>query len=416
MPIFETRIALELKRNVSLFLNLELGLTDLGAVVDQFESRLRRTPMLAKLATRLRSRVAQTPPAVPQSDGRNSTQQHRPAKQNQQTQVRKPEQPRQNAPVFFVTGLGKSGTSWLMRTLDSHPEILCKGEGRFFARDWRRENFDPAQKRALASSLYYALHNSEYLRLWIERSVWSREGYADEHLDNLTRLVTGYFLLERLSKTDKKFVGDKSPLLNAKFVEEVARVCPEAKVIHIVRDGRDQLVSMMHHMWNRSTDQGGVQILKPEELERREAYRENPQKLLEMGEGIFVEERVRQAAQSWNLRVGKTVEDGPALLGVNYTQVRYEDLLERPYEEVRRLVEFLGADTSEGAVEQAVSSASFEKLSKGRKRGQEDVTSFYRKGVAGDWKNYFSKRDKEIYKEEAGELLIRLGYEKDYDW
>ena len=68
------------------------------------------------------------------------------------------------------------------------------------------------------------------------------------------------------------------------------------------------------------------------------------------------------------------------------------------------------------AAAQAVSSASFEKLSKGRERGQEDVTSFYRKGIAGDWKNYFTERDKEIYKEEAGELLIRLGYERDLDW
>ncbi len=45
-----------------------------------------------------------------------------------------------------------------------------------------------------------------------------------------------------------------------------------------------------------------------------------------------------------------------------------------------------------------------------------DPTSFYRKGVAGDWKNLFDERDKEIYKEEAGELLIRLGYENNGSW
>jgi hypothetical protein len=57
-----------------------------------------------------------------------------------------------------------------MRTLDGHPEILCKGEGRFFAADWRRANFDPEGTQALASSLYYALLHSEYLRMWVERS------------------------------------------------------------------------------------------------------------------------------------------------------------------------------------------------------------------------------------------------------
>lgn len=33
------------------------------------------------------------------------------------------------APVFFVVGRAKSGTSWLRKLLDFHPEILCKGEG-----------------------------------------------------------------------------------------------------------------------------------------------------------------------------------------------------------------------------------------------------------------------------------------------
>jgi hypothetical protein len=321
-----------------------------------------------------------------------------------------------NTPVFFVTGLGKSGTSWLMRTLDGHPEILCKGEGRFFAADWRRVNFDPEGTQALASSLYYALLHSEYLRLWVERSVWAREGEAAWHLDNLTRLATEHFLAGRLRETNKKLVGDKSPLLNADFIQEVSRIYPEAKVIHIIRDGRDQAVSMLHHVWNRSTDQGGVQTLKPGEFERREIYRKDPKKLLQTGEGMFTEERLRGAARNWNTRVGKTAQDGPALLGPNYTEVRYEDLLERPNEEVGRLARFLGADTSERAVQQAVGSASFEKLSKGRERGQEDTSSFYRKGVAGDWNNYFTERDKEIYKEEAGKLLIRLGYERDLNW
>jgi hypothetical protein len=28
----------------------------------------------------------------------------------------------------------------------------------------------------------------------------------------------------------------------------------------------------------------------------------------------------------------------------------------------------------------------------------------------------FTKRDKEIFKEEAGELLVELGYEQDHNW
>lgn len=398
MPILRKDFKLRLGRNITLFVDLETGISGLGAVARGLKSRLARRPAVTRTAARLRGGAARvrTGTKQVQGGGRGRAQ--------------------QSTPVFFITGLGKSGTSWLMRTLDGHPEILCRGEGRFFAADWRRANFDPEGTQALASSLYYALLDSEYLRLWVERSIWAREGDADLHLDNLTRLATEHFLTESLHQTNKRLVGDKSPLLDANFIEEVSRVYPEARVIHIIRDGRDQAVSMLHHVWNRSTDQGGVQTLKPGEFERRRLYREDPQGLLETGEGIFTEERLRQAAQSWNSRVGKTSKDGPALLGPNYTEVRYEDLLQRPYEEVGRLAAFLGADAGEKAVQQAVGSASFEKLSKGRERGQEDTSSFYRKGVAGDWRNHFTERDKEIYKEEAGELLITLGYERDLNW
>jgi hypothetical protein len=407
LPTLKRKLTLRLWGHTSLSIDLEMGATGFGGAARGLKSSLGdRAPALLRVLARLRKGAARV--GLPGPSAGNQVLRGDTARQAG---------PRgSNTPVFFVTGLGKSGTSWLMRTLDGHPEILCKGEGRFFAADWRRANFDPEGTQALASSLYYALLDSEYLRLWVERSVWAREGDTGGHLDNLTRLATEHFLLAQLRKTDKKLVGDKSPLLGADFIEEVSRIYPEARVIHIIRDGRDQAVSMLHHVWNRSTDRGGVQTLMPGEFERREAYREDPQQLLLAGGGLFTEERLRGAARSWNSRVGKTVEDGPALLGPNYTEVRYEDLLEHPHEEVERLARFLGADASQKAVQQAVGSASFERLSRGRERGQEDPSSFYRKGIAGDWKNHFTERDKEIYKEEAGELLIRLGYETDLDW
>ena len=38
-------------------------------------------------------------------------------------------------PIFFILGRQKSGTTWLMRLLNRHPEILCRGEGKFFGRN-----------------------------------------------------------------------------------------------------------------------------------------------------------------------------------------------------------------------------------------------------------------------------------------
>jgi hypothetical protein len=320
-------------------------------------------------------------------------------------------------PVFFVVGQAKSGTSWLMKILDAHPEILCRGEGRFFGYDFIEEDFERGQQGKIQpSSLYRALLEAEYLEAWIERSVWTRGDGVEGHLANLTRLAADYFLTQRLARSGKKIVGDKTPLLTGTVLEEISEIYPDARVIHVIRDGRDAAVSLVHHRWNHSKDKGGIYELRPEELARRRAYRENPKRLIESGDGIFLEGVLTNLAAGWKARVGKAMQDGRTLLGANYAEVRYEDLLERPYEEVARLLGFLGADAGVEVVRECVSSASFETLSGGRERGEEDSSSFYRKGIAGDWRNVFTREDRRIFKEAAGDLLIELGYEDDYDW
>ena len=316
-----------------------------------------------------------------------------------------------STPVFFVLGHQKSGTTWLMRMLYSHPEILCRGEGRFFGASWRQESLKQMEVQRPPSSLYNAMLDAEYLKLWIERSVWSRNDDTAEHMDNLTRIAVDYFLRSELLKSGKKLVGDKSPLLTPGTIKEVGEIYPEARVIHIIRDGRDAAVSAVHHTWTFGRAPKSAEVSA-----KRAAYRRNPRELREAGESIFVRDHLRKLAADWATRVGRAVLDGPALLGGNYTEVRYEVLLERPEEEIRRLLEFLGAEASEKTVRRCVSSASFERLSKGRTPGEEDSSSFFRKGIAGDWKNVFTERDKLVFKEEAGGLLVMLGYEGDEHW
>lgn len=58
----------------------------------------------------------------------------------------------------------------------------------------------------------------------------------------------------------------------------------------------------------------------------------------------------------------------------------------------------------------------FAKKAGGRPPGEEDLTSHYRKGVAGDWVNHFQPEHVALFKSRYGELLVELGYERDYDW
>ena len=53
----------------------------------------------------------------------------------------------------------------------------------------------------------------------------------------------------------------------------------------------------------------------------------------------------------------------------------------------------------------------FARLSGGRDRGQEQTTSFFRKGKAGDWKNHFTQKQADRFREIAGDWFEHHGYE-----
>ncbi len=320
--------------------------------------------------------------------------------------------------VFYVVGHAKSGTTWLMRLLDAHPEIMCKGEGRIFGRRYKR----PDVKRMDAptfqpSSLYRALLDADYLNFWIKRSVWTRDGDPDENLRGLTRAAIHHLLGQRLATTKKRIVGDKTPFLSDEIIAEIASIDPGAKVVHIIRDGRDVAVSGIHHLWQRELDLGGGKDIRDEETRTRDRYRADPKALLESGDGIFTAQRMREMAIDWRRKVGAAREQAGALLGEeNYVEVRYEELLEHPIAELRAVLRFLGADAGAAVGRRCVSAAAFKRWTKGRRRGQEDSTSLLRKGVAGDWKRVFTAEDRRIFDRHAGELLVDLGYESDRDW
>jgi hypothetical protein len=92
------------------------------------------------------------------------------------------------------------------------------------------------------------------------------------------------------------------------------------------------------------------------------------------------------------------------------TFVRYEDLLARPHEEVKRVVGFLGATVNERIIGEMIAGSSFEALSGGRAPGIEDTASFYRKGVQGDWPNHLTAEALQIVEEGCAGAMEQMGY------
>jgi hypothetical protein len=327
-------------------------------------------------------------------------------------QPRDPDTPFERT-TFFVVGEMKSGTSWVMWMLDSHPEIFCSGEGCFFGRDQEWEDIPVIA--GPTPSLRNGLLGCEGLETWrsFMWNYWGKQGDAEEDLRNLTRLAVDYYMLQGSARSGKRIVGDKSPL-HTDYVDEIFELYPGAKVIHVVRDGRDVAISLMHHFWNLSKDihEGGIYDLWPEERAKRDAYRKDPAAFLESGESIFVEERLRQIATRWNRRTSKASREGTELFGENFLQLKYEDLLKGPGKTMQPVFALLGARADEDVISRCVEKNSFEQAA-GRPRGSEESASFFRKGVAGDWRTQFTPRDRSVYEQVAGQTLLEMGYSLD---
>ena len=316
--------------------------------------------------------------------------------------------------VFFIVGRAKSGTTWLTRTLDAHPEIVCRGEGRFFGRDYVLPGAET--KTIPARPLAGAIASNEALRSWLERSVWTREGDTDEQLSEATRVLADHFLGSAVASSKKRIIGDKTPFLSSDIVAEIAEIHPEAKVLHIIRDGRDVAISAKHHIWNRSVGQGGIHELDGQELATRDAYRDSASSFVAEGHSIFTPEWLSGTAEEWVQMTRSARDDGRRLLGDHYLELRYEDMQTDPERVLSAVLEFLGADHAATHVRSCIERASFERATKGRQRGEERPTEFLRRGIAGEWREVFTQKDRAVFRDSAGDFLIELGYEPDDSW
>ncbi|HTL97624.1 MAG TPA: sulfotransferase, partial [Holophagaceae bacterium] len=184
------------------------------------------------------------------------------------------------------------------------------------------------------------------------------------------------------AKPGLRFLGEKDPE-HALHFKELGSLLPEAKFLHIIRDGRGVFISAWHHN-----------------------VRSKYEHLKDHGFDDFLE----VTAKEWSERV-RRAREGAKLLGGRYFEVRYEDLVADPSAWMARILGFLGAESGESTVRACVEAASFEKLSQGRKAGQEDAGSFFRKGDPDDWRSRLSAAQIRRFDALSSGLLAELGYQ-----
>ncbi len=298
---------------------------------------------------------------------------------------------------FFIFGHARSGTTLLMRLVRLHPEVHCNYQAHFFTRQ----------------PLLKSLVNTSEAEEWLTRK--SNRWNQGRDLSPLVLRAAADFIMERDAvKEGKMIVGDKSPssTIHGQAVRDMHSIYPDAKLVYIVRDGRDVLIS---ERFRNLVEES--KFLKTEDKRIIEELRKDQTPFTNGTRSIFTETVIRRVAKGWVTNVQATEEEGKRLFGDHYCSLRYEDLLESPYEELTRLWKFLGVKKIDKSLEEKIK-AEMESNpdEEWQAKRNEEIASFLPKGHAGNWERLFTARDKSLFKEVAGEMLIKWNYEKDLNW
>lgn len=298
---------------------------------------------------------------------------------------------------FFIFGHARSGTTLLMRLMRLHSEVHCNYQAHFFTRQ----------------PLLKSLVNTPEAEEWLTRK--SNRWNQGRDLSPLVLRSAADFILERdAAREGKMIVGDKSPssTIHGQAVRDMHAVYPDAKLVYIVRDGRDVLISERFRNFVEES-----KFLNSEDKRIIEDLRRDQDQFTRGTRSIFTESVIRRVAKGWTANLSEIEGEGRRLYGDHYLGIRYEDLLAAPFEEMSRLWKFLGVKSiDEALVEQIKTEMTSNPDEQWQAERNEGIASFLPKGQAGNWSRLFTQRDKTIFKEVAGEMLVRWGYEKDLNW
>jgi hypothetical protein len=264
------------------------------------------------------------------------------------------------APVV-LGGCGRSGTTLLRMMLDSHRRICCGPESSLF----RRRAVDPA---ALAGKFGFA--PGEVLA--IHAAARSRQDFIEA------------FAALCIRKAGKARWAEKTPR-NISRLATVFRFFPEARFVHVLRDGRDVACSLRTHPRHKVVDGKLVPL--------------DTWKPIAGGARRWVRD-IESSRRWWT--------------DPRFHTVRYEDLVREPRPVLERLMAFLGEDWDEAMLAHAAADSPFRDATRFAQNpealGAVNTTSLSR------WQRELDARDKRIFKRIAGPLLVELGYARDDRW
>jgi hypothetical protein len=243
---------------------------------------------------------------------------------------------------IFILGAPRSGTTWLGKAFDQHPDLAC----------W-----------------------AEISNIWM----WGNTQKTNDQLteNDLNPKIKGYIqkrFSDYLEKYQKKRICDKTPR-NCLRISFIQAVFPDAKIIMVLRDGRSVINSTKK------------ELNRPKTVPWKEAYsrlKEVPvwewsvflpritSRLKRMlgipldywgarppGWQEWVNQYSREAllAKQWSETMEIAIAEGRKLPPENYLEIRYEDLVSSPQEKIQEIANFAELDSPEPIINYARSTA-----------------------------------------------------------
>ncbi|HEX2128199.1 MAG TPA: sulfotransferase [Solirubrobacterales bacterium] len=282
-------------------------------------------------------------------------------------------------PAVFVVGMNRSGTTLLRMMLDAHPQLTIPPETHFVP-DLIKAVREPG---ATPEDALNAMKSARE---------WGDFGFSDEEM--LTRLralpklkpgaAVRTFYEAYMEQQGKPRWGEKTPTYVQKM-KLIQRALPEARFVHVIRDGRDVALSVLDRT---------VRDLTAADVARR-----------------------------WKKKITKAREDAPALQ--HYTEIRYEDLILRTEPVLREVAEFCDLPWDDAMLAYHERSAErlkemarplpgdgrAKELSVERRMKTHEMTT---KPPSADrvarWRTQMSYDQRIEFEAEAGDLLAQLGY------
>lgn len=259
--------------------------------------------------------------------------------------------------------------------LDSHPHLAIPGESHFIPALWksrRRYTSDGVlDTRRLAADIMRTPHFRQWEipedAVWSRVEVLGRPGFPPRGFPEVVEAV----FLAYADRHGKVRWGDKTPIY-VLSIPLLSTLFPDARFVHVIRDGRDVALSYLAVPWGPSS--------------------------------------VWAAARKWRRDVSTGRRYGEALPADRYHEVRYTDIVEDPERSLREICGFANLPF-DGAMLDYHHDA--EERIQSRPERTKYHASVTKPPVGGlrDWRVQMSERDVQAFEAVAGDLLEELGFE-----